>query len=209
MAELSNEQLKFLRSQKIPPSAMFDASGLKKADYQNAMKAEGKCFCYGGNDCNNGHALKARSGHCIQCDHARIGFMLRNDADAYIYIAASVTGRLIKIGCTIDIAVRAAALNRLQYGGQNDWHILATAYTPAAGKVEFEAHAALSRFNVPGEYVKAGRRQRCYELFRCDFQDAREALTQALGRGIVLKVPNEARAMAAFNFSTQSGDAEA
>lgn len=206
MAALSDEQISFLRSQGIPLSAMFDGSAMAMTDCQVAMKADGKNFAYGVSPCKKGgHTLRTRRWHCMQCNHAAIAFILRHDAPAYVYIAASAAGRLIKIGSTIDVADRVDKLNRYQYGGQNDWQILANASTPSAGRAESSAQNRLSAFNVHGEYIRAGRRQRCYELFHCDFQDARDALTQALGRGIVLKVPNEARAMAAFNFLTQSG----
>lgn len=202
MATLTDEQLRFLRSQNIPLSAMFDATGMKAADFRLAMKGEDKTFAYGVTACGKGgHTLRTRNNHCIQCDHARIAFMLRADARAYIYIAASAAGRLIKIGSSIDIADRTEKLNRYHYGGHQDWQILATADSPKAGRAESEAHATLSAFNVPGDYVRMGKKQKCYELFRCDFGDARHALSQALGKGVPLRIPDEARAMAAFNFA--------
>lgn len=201
MADLSEAQIKFLRGQNIPLSSLFDATGIKKTDYQLAMKAEGKSFAYGVTPCNAaGHTLRTRAGHCIQCDHAKIAYMLRHDARAYIYIAASATGRLIKIGSSIDIADRRDKLNRYQYGGQNDWQVLATANSPAVGRAELQAHAKLARWSVLGEYVRAGKKQRCYELFRCNFSDARDALISALGKAAPLRIPDEERAMAAFNF---------
>lgn len=126
MATLTDEQFKFLRSQNIPLSALFDATGMKKADYRLAMKSEEKSFAYGVTSCGKGeHTLRTRAGHCIQCNHSRIAYMLRHDARAYVYIAASAVGCLIKIGSSIDLAGRTDKLNRYQYGGQKDWQILA------------------------------------------------------------------------------------
>jgi hypothetical protein len=204
---LTDEQLRFLREQNIPLSAMFNAGGLKNADYQSAMKAEGKTFAYGVTPCaRGGHSLRTRKGHCIQCDHSKIAFMLRHDARAYIYIAASAAGRLIKIGSSINIEDRTDKLNRYQYGGQIDWQILATASSPTAGRAEAQAHARLAIYNVPGDYVRMGKKQQCYELFRCDFQDARDAVAAALGKGGALKVPGEARALAAFRFRERTDE---
>lgn len=201
MATLSDEQKRFLRAQNIPFSAMFDASGMKNAEYQIAMKSEGKSFAYGVTPCaKGGHTLRTRKGHCIQCDHSKIAFMLRHDARAFIYIAASVSGRLIKIGSSIDVADRTEKLNRYRYGGQQDWQILATANSASAGRAESAAHAKLASFSVRGDYVRMGKTQQCYELFRCSFQDARDALAEALGKGAYLKIPDEKRALAAFNF---------
>jgi hypothetical protein len=201
MADLSPEQLAFLRAQKIPMSSLFDASGMKNANYQLAMRSDGKSFAYGVTPCGKGgHTLRTRAGHCIQCDHSKIAFMLRHDARAYVYIAASHAGKLIKIGSTLDVADRQKKLNDYQYGGQTDWQILGIANSASAGRIESEAQAKLGRYAVLGEYIRSGRRQRCYELFRCNFADARDALKAALGAGGTLRVPDEARALHAFNF---------
>lgn len=201
MADLTDAQIAFLRSQYIPLSKVFDASGIAKADYQSAMKELGKCFAYGVSPCGKGgHTLRTRAGHCIQCDHSKIAYMMRHESRAFIYIAASASGRLIKVGSSINVADRHEKLNRYRYGGQNDWQIIATADCATAGKVELETHRRLAQFATEGDYERAGRRQRCYELFRCNFGDAREALEAALGRTGSVSVPDEARALAAFNF---------
>ena len=80
--------------------------------------------------------------------------MLRYDSEAYIYIAGSTAGRLIKIGSTIDVADRRKSLNSCEYGGQKDWQILATALSSHAGLVECLTHKRLELFAVRGEYVK-------------------------------------------------------
>jgi len=201
VASLTQQQMSFLRSQNIPMSSLFDASGMKRTDYQSTMKAEGKSFAYGVTPCNaEGHTLRTRAGHCIQCDHSKIAFMLRSDAQAYIYIAASVAGRLIKIGSTIDISDRKDKLNRYKYGDQKDWQILASARNSQAGRVEAKVHTRLSQYWVPGEYYPAGKRQKCYELFRCNFTHARDALRAELGKASTVHIPEPERAEAAFQF---------
>ena len=125
MNTLTSEQLHFLRQQKILLSTVFDASGMRTADYQQVMKAEGKSFAYGVTQCSKGgHALRTRKGHCIQCDHATIAFMLRHDKKAFVYIAASYGGRLIKVGSSEDVVRRERQLCDYRYGGQDDWHFL-------------------------------------------------------------------------------------
>jgi hypothetical protein len=201
MAELTPEQRTFLAARGIPLSCLFDASGMSKPDYQRAMKEAGKSFAYGVTPCiKGGHRLRTRAGHCIQCDHSKIAYMLRHDAPSTIYIAGSVRGRLLKVGCSNDVQVRRQLLNSYWYGGQFDWQILATAQTPSAGRVEFEVHARLARFHVSGEYVQGGKRRVCYELFRCDFEDAADAVRATLPAGITLRVPNLERATKAFRF---------
>jgi hypothetical protein len=198
--ELTPEQLLFLRAHEVPLSSVFDASGMTKPNYQRAMKEAGKSFAYGVSRCLNGHqSIRTRAGHCIQCDHARIAYMLRHDAQLTIYIAGSARGRLIKVGCSSDVQVRRELLNSYWYGGQFDWRILATASPPAAGRVECEVHAKLARFQAAGDYVQGGRRHKCYELFRCNFDDAVEALRASLPRGIELSIPDSS-ATSAFQF---------
>jgi hypothetical protein len=201
MASLSPDQLFFLQTQNIPLSSLFDASGMRTADYQAVMKAEGKSFAYGVAPCGSGgHTLRTRRGHCIECDHARIAFMLRHDKRAYVYIAASYAGKLIKIGSSGDVADRTKKLCEYLYGGYGDWQVLSTAATDAAGRIECNVHSRLAQYSVAGEYIRAGHRQNCYELFRCDFSDARDALLAALGSTAKIQTPNEARAESAFKF---------
>ena len=201
MVELSLNQLTFLRSQSIPLSAVFDASGMKKAEYQAAMRAEEKSFAFGVTPCAaGGHTIRTRAGHCIQCDHSKIAYMIRHDARAFVYIAASAAGRFIKIGFAIDVADRREKLNLYRYGGQSDWQTLATASCTSAGRAESVAQTKLSCFAVDGDYIREGKLQRCYELLRCDFSDALDALQTTLGKSVIVRVPNLERAVAAFRF---------
>lgn len=201
MADLTDEQRTFLVAHAIPLSSVFDASGMRKPDYQRAMKEARKSFAFGVSRCLNGHhSIRTRAGHCIQCDHSRIAYMLRHDAQSTIYIAGSIRGRLIKVGCSSDVEVRRKLLNSYWYGGQFDWQILATAYTSAAGSVECAAHSRLAGFQVAGEYEQGGRRHKCYELFRCDFDVAADAVRASLPTNVELCIPDQGRASTAFRF---------
>lgn len=201
MAELAPDQLDFLANHRIPLSCVFDASGMTRSDYRATMKELGKSFAYGVTPCNKArHTLRSRGGHCIQCDHAQIAYMLRHEATAFIYIAASAVGRFIKVGVSNDVPSRRENLNNYRYGGQADWQILAIADCSEAGRVECAVHAQLSQFRVPGEYTQGGIRRRCYELFQCDFADARDAIRTELPRDVHLKISDETRAVSAFAF---------
>lgn len=201
MAVLTTDQLFFLRAQNIPMSSMFDGSGMRTMDWQAAAKEEGKTFAYGVTPCaKGGHTLRTRRNHCIECDHAKIAFMLRHDKRAVVYIAASFAGRLIKVGSSGEVTDRARKLSEYRYGGFDDWQILSTAATDAAGRVECAVHAQLAAYKVSGHYIRAGREQNCYELFRCDFADARDALKDALGSSATVKTPHEERAETVFRF---------
>jgi len=188
MAELTTEQLAFLAAHGISLSSVFDASGMRKPDYQAAMRELGKSFAFGVTPCNRAfHTLRTRAGHCIQCDHSKIAYMLRFDATAFIYVAAADNERLIKIGSSGDIYERRTMLNTYRYGGRGDWRMLAFANCPAAGRIEFAIHAKLARFQVSGQYLQGGRQRTCYELFSCKASEAMNAVQSELPQGVNLK----------------------
>jgi hypothetical protein len=97
---LDREQIEFLKKHKISDAELFDASGLKRQQYQVIMEQENKKFAFGVDPCSNGHALRTRAGHCIQCNTARIAFERRHSATGQVYIAGSLKGQSIKIGFT-------------------------------------------------------------------------------------------------------------
>jgi len=73
--------------------------------------------------------------------------------------------------------------------------MLVTSHVQNVGKVEFSAQAALKARAVEGSYYREGRTQRCYELFRCSYDEARQALVDALPLGWAIKEhgPDRAR----------------
>lgn len=194
--ELDDDQMAYLRWHDIPLDALLNAHGLSGNSLRRAMEAEGKYFAYNTNRCNRGHRLKSRSGHCIQCRPACIAFLKRHFADGYVYIAGSMAGKLLKVGTTQDVRARSNHLNSLRYGGRGDWRVAAYSYTTNAGQVEGEAHVRLARHAFSGE-LRDNRGQRCIELFRCDFAEAKLALEQSLGEPMTHV---EAWAMEKFTF---------
>jgi hypothetical protein len=178
---LSSEEIDFLRSQRIPISELFDATGLSRARYAEAMGESGQRFAFGTKPCaRNGHSIRTRAGHCIQCDTSIIAFALRHHRPGYVYIAESPSTRLLKVGTTIDVSDRQAKLRDHGYGSARDWEMRLSAHVENAGSVEFAAQDKLRKYSVEGSYVREGRVQACYELFRCSFDVAQEALVSSL-----------------------------
>lgn len=201
MAILTAEQLTFLRQQKIPMGSLFDASGLRKEAYQAQMKSEEKLFAYGVTPCKAGnHTLRTRPGHCIQCDHSRIGFMIRAQKRAYVYIAASQKGRLIKVESTENVDYRMKSLNDQRYGSCSDWEMLVKVLSDRSGRLEADIQSQLVEFSVVGSYTKEGKLQQCYELFRCNFSDAYHALQSEAKVGERIDSPNHNRSVVNFKF---------
>ena len=80
MLNLNKSQIEFLKSQNISEKMIFNAKGLKKSEYKGIMKLKRKIIAYNVTPCReNGHTLRTRSGHCVQCNTTRIGFQKRSD----------------------------------------------------------------------------------------------------------------------------------
>ncbi len=201
MTELTQEQLRFLHSHKIQLSNVFDGTGMAKVDYQKAMTDLEKSFVYGVTPClKGGHTLRTKAGHCIQCDVRTIAFQLRSKAKAHIYIAGSYKLKLIKVGSSLDIDDRLHKLNEYKYGGADDWSMLASAYQDKAGRIENYIHGKLKQYNVKGSYIREGRKQQCYELFQCNFDDAYKPLKALAGKSVRIRCASEKQAQAAYSF---------
>lgn len=186
MAELTGDQLAFLTAQRIPGSQLFDASGMRKRDYAAAMDEVGAYFAYGVTPCAAwGHQLRTKAGHCIQCDTSKIAYATRHSKEATVYVAHSVDVGLVKVGLSSDLDDRLQKLRDYAYGGATDWTLKCWAFVKEAGRLEFAVQDRLSRFRVPGQYIRAGRVQGCYELFACDPLTAEEALASMAPVGSV------------------------
>jgi T5orf172 domain len=177
MGNMTNEQLSFFARHKIPLTKVFDARGMGVNYYQELMRDQEKYFAFGTEPCQKGgHTLRSRSGHCVQCDTARIAFMMRAVKEADVYIAASRSKKFIKIGSSTELARRIDYLSKESYGGADDWICVAKVRCAKAGSVEFEAQKKLSNFRTEATYNHSGRLTDAYEIFSCDYRSARIAL---------------------------------
>lgn len=118
MTELTKEQTTFLTKHNTAVGSVFDATGLGKNDYRKLMKDLGKTVAIGVTPCKKGnHAMRTRSGHCIQCNPASLAFQKRHSMNGYVYIAGSLELSVIKVGLASDVEERMKSLNRLNYAG--------------------------------------------------------------------------------------------
>ncbi len=169
MAILSDQQLEFLESQNIPLSRVFDATGMSKKEYQDAMRSLGMEFAYGVSPCKkSGHTLRTRAGHCVQCDTSKVAYQLRHNESGLVYVAYSNRLKLAKIGVAKDIDDRLRNLNSQGYGGAKDWTVKFHKKFNKAGQVEFEIQKTLEQFREVRSYTKTGNAVECRELFNCE-----------------------------------------
>jgi hypothetical protein len=181
MAQLSNDQLAFLKHHKIPLSDMFDVEGRPQKEYGPLMKTLGKKFAYGTTPCRNaGHSLRARDGHCIECWPKNISYAYRSGRPNYIYLARSKKSDLVKVGVTNSTSKRKTYLNSDGYGGATDWEIIFEKNIPAAGYVEHEVHSRLSGKKYVTTYQKQGETVSTNELFKCPVNEALRVLQKCI-----------------------------
>lgn len=137
---------------------------------------------YGVTPCaKKNHTLRNKSGNCLQCYPASIGYENNHNRGGYIYIAQSKAGKIIKIGTTENILVRTKTLNEQKYGSQLDWIIpVSREVKKNCGQIEKAMHAKLKEFYVIGRYLKDGTTQSTYELFKYPIEEATQNLDEIL-----------------------------
>jgi len=182
MAKLTSVQKAQIKRHKIPLSKIFDASGLTQQQAIKAMSENKEIVMVNGLLCknDNNHVLRARYGHCVECNPSAITFQSRKRAEGEIYLAGSQSTGLLKIGMAQDTLRRKSQLRKLKYGGASDWDILASAKAFKAGLVEYTAQQELSKFQVHATYSKDGRDQACFELFEASHKVALDAFIKAV-----------------------------
>lgn len=178
MAQLTEDQVAFIKEQNLTVEDFFDGSDLSKRDRAAKMEAANKRFYYGGFACAKaGHTLRAKAGHCIQCDTRQIAYATRYSRPGLLYVAGSLAGRCVKIGTAEDFEARLIRLRSEGYGGFSDWRMLAVTKTvDRAGEIEATIQSRLTQYKRDAPYAKAGVVQEARELFACNFPIAAQAM---------------------------------
>jgi hypothetical protein len=177
------EQLDFLVAKGVPLSKVFDATGMSKSEYHDAMKPLDYWLAYGVTPCReHGHRLRTRAGHCAQCDPAKISFIARHDKAAQLYVAHSQRRHYTKVGSAADADERVRSLNTHQYGRIDDWKLVYKVSCERAGNMEFLVHKALSEHYLPRRNSEGANSLQSQELFACEPAAAVEAVKTALVR---------------------------
>jgi hypothetical protein len=168
---LSIAEIEFLRQHGISPSDLYDARGKPNRLWRAEAKLKNYRFVIGAT-CYNGHRFRSTAGHCIQCNTARIAFTRRECSDGYVYLASACSGRMIKIGSTVNISDRQKSLIGQRYGGYSDWKINCSVFTSELGKVEREFMSLFSGYRSTGYYWKENNYQEAKEIFAFEASQA-------------------------------------
>jgi T5orf172 domain len=180
---LDDNQVRFLRKQKLTLERVLDARGMERAEFLEQARLQGKVAFAPHLPCKDGHVFFLGKGHCIQCRPVALTTWRKYHEDGWVYVAWSENLCLHKIGAT-ETRERRRQLNE-GYGGAKDWMTTYRRRFIHCGRVEEQAKKSLKQFEVRSEYVHRGRTTTAKELFNCDRQvivDAIEAFSsQALG----------------------------
>ncbi|EAQ33799.1 DNA-directed RNA polymerase alpha subunit [Nitrobacter sp. Nb-311A] len=107
-------------------------------------------------------------------------FRDRYYAPGYVYIAGSLSHRVMKIGTTVNIRQQERRLRRTAYGSIDDWRLLYYVWVEEGGRIEHDTRRAIKRYRQLRMYDKEGHRQKGREIVACRFGIALEALTGLL-----------------------------
>jgi T5orf172 domain len=186
MTPFSPEELQFLARHGFSPEDVYDGRFETKTGREMSAKEAGKILVLtnviGRRRCRGlGHRLRTASGHCVQCNPKNIAFQARESSPGYVYIAGSLSGRLIKIGTAKDIPQRERQLRAEQHGGLADWIVLFSVKVSEAGRIERDASLRVEAKKVFRPYYKDGYKQMATEILECSFSAALRALTASVG----------------------------
>lgn len=199
--EFTNEEARFLSHHCIDEGHVYDGRGQSKWQRESAAKSAGKDIILTSVRCRaRGHRLRTRAGHCIQCKPANIGFIKRETAVQYVYIAGSLAGQLIKIGTASDVKQRERKMRAEGYGEQHDWVVLHLIFTENAGAIERSASQYVRGEKVYRQYWKDGFSQTATEIFKCSYSDALTALAKA--SGVIVNLQRKLKQYPEYEFTS-------
>ena len=185
---------------------MYDGRYQSKEDRHDGAKADGKFLIVTSVRCRAaGHTLRTRAGHCFQCDPLKLVYKIRHSKSGYVYVAGSLSGRVIKIGTAKHIGQREQQLRPERYAGFADWIILYSIHVSEASRVEQEASASVPSRKVYSCYFKDGIEQTAIEFLKCSFTDAVKAVETSIGP-IDNAAPWKARRTYQYEFDDESAE---
>lgn len=177
--KLTADEIKFLESQGLSQSDVFDTSGRSPAKISATIKKAGKTLALHTPCAKGGHRLKSRYGHCVQCNPAYLAYSRRHEVAGECYVAVSSSTGLVKIGFSTDVEARDKKNSFDGYAGARDWRTVFIIEADGAARIESLAQSKLRLRAVAAEYERDGHPQVAREAFRCSALQAVNAIVSA------------------------------
>lgn len=181
--DLTCEEIAFLTSQGLSPSDVLDGRLMGKEQSRHVAKDRGLTLLLRSACQKAGHRLRTRSGHCVQCNPAKLGFEKRHLERKDVYLAFSRHAQLVKVGSSNSVEVRINHINAEAVGGAMDWRLIFRVPVKEGQRLENEVQKLLAEHMTPIRYIKGGRQQVSRECFKCSAMHALEAVFHAAQRG--------------------------
>lgn len=182
MLELTASEVAFLKKNSLSVNHVYDGRGQSvKVKYDEAKRL-GKTIVIG-NPCKKAnHRLRDLANHCAQCSPSVLHHQKIYETPGYVYVAGSLQGKVLKIGCSTDINDRERTLNSEPYAGFNDWRMIANVKVQRKGDLENRVLARLNGFQASFTNIRSGREVRQTEIRSCSAEVAIEALQYEVGK---------------------------
>lgn len=178
---LTSAEIAFLESQGLTEADVYDGRHQSSVCWKKGVRAAGKVVVLGSPCKKEGHRLRTRAGHCVQCDTKKLAYQKRYHSNGYVYIAGSQQAKALKIGTAVNIDQRQRNLRGHEYAGITDWTIIFYASLPNAGEIEQLALRSLANYQCELSYQKDGRRQVAGEVVTARLGNVMEAVVSAIG----------------------------
>jgi hypothetical protein len=167
----------FLVKYDIEVTDVFDATGMKKKEWRDAIEDTDYILVMNAGFCNKEyHNLKTRAGHCAICNPRNVRLQQRYYDSGYIYVAHSDTLDLIKIGVSKDPDSRVEVMNNQGYGDFYDWTLEYYKYLSSPYKVESLAHNYLNDYRFDITFERLGITETSREIFDCTTEEGIDAI---------------------------------
>lgn len=176
LEDLSEQELQFLESQRIDCRWVYVRSveRTKEAAIE-AMRCNDKWVLHGFRPCSCGVSLRSRKGDCLYCHRKQLEHVWRYTEAGSVYILASLSLNLIKVGSTeFSPAQRAENLNKKGYAGTSDWIWFYSSMAKRRGLLEDRFKSELGGFAQSVPYTDLISRKQTYsrETYAWDWADA-------------------------------------
>lgn len=179
---IRKDEKAFLERHEIPEECVADMR--HRADWASCAEFMHPIDCYvawGFRECVFGHRLTTAKGKCLQCNTTSIGFMKGYWTEGYVYLLASQSEKIVKVGWSSDIEKRFRELRSERVGSISDWQVTRTHLCGRPAVLEKALHDRLTGHRELRQYMRHKRAREARELFSCSKRTALRAWNEVVG----------------------------